>query len=433
MVSQLLDKPINDPAVIENMAYVIGIYNLAEMIFSPIWGLLSEYTGRKPALLIGYGGAAVMSIFFGTAGSLWMAYFTRFMIGLFSGNLSITKTVLGELVDKSNEARAFSMLGFCYAIGMVIGPILGGFLVHPAQKSSVFANTIFQTYPFLLPNLVYSLLSVAACIVGFMFLPETLPREHRKSLCRRSPQEPDSISSKVKSPKRYPPKLIAMMLSYGLVVAGSICTTQMVTQVLQLPRSDNGFDASPTDLGVLQVFAAGGLFVMQLVVFPCLTKAIGFRACMITGIAVVCLAVFPLPLYGLLSDPQFGDWRWAPLAFMMFMQQGAFELCLPTTIIWVNRYAEGLSKGTINGLANCFAALLRAAAPSAVSFSLTAGLSTHTDLGKYMPLLVIAAILLITVCMAVPALPKSEDANGGDKSESSSAERSSSEAESVVP
>mmetsp|Transcript_105744 Transcript_105744/g.188101 ORF Transcript_105744/g.188101 Transcript_105744/m.188101 type:complete len:498 (-) Transcript_105744:163-1656(-) len=419
MVSQLQDKPINDPDVIRNMGYLIGIYNLAEMIFSPLWGILSEYTGRKPALLIGYAGAAVMSIFFGTASSLGIAYFTRFMIGFFSGNLSITKTVLGELVDKSNEARAFGMLGFCYGVGMVIGPIFGGFLVHKG----------FPEYPYLLPNLAYSILSASACVVGALFLPETLPRERRKSICRRSPQElPDSSSSNVKGQHRVPPKLIAMMLSYGVVVASCICTAQMVTQVLQLPLSDNGFAASPDDLAVLQIFAAAGLFVMQLAFFPCLTKAIGYRACFIMGIALVGLVIFLFPVYGLIADPKFGDWRWAPLAFMMFVQQGAFELLLPTTIIWVNRYAEGLPRGTINGLSNCFAALLRAVSPTLVSLSLTAGLSTHTDLGKYMPLLVIGALLLLALCLAVPSLPKFE-ATKADDSESSSAESGSTESE----
>lgn len=409
MVSQLLNEPKSDPSVLSNVAALIGIYNLAEMIFSPIWGVLSDYVGRRSTLLIGYAGTCVMPLFFGTASSLRAAFIARFLSGFFSGNVNVTKTCLGELVDESNEARAFGMLGFCYGLGMVIGPILGGSLVHPERISNIFANTIFQKFPYLLPNLVYSILSACAWLLGVCCLPETLPKGRRKSLCRKK----SAVSSRslnadaVKSRQCYPPKLICMMLAYGLVVACMIFTTQSIIMVLQLPRDIDGFALTPFELGALQNFAAAGLLTMQLLFFPYLTKTIGYRACIILGFVSVCCVFLPFPFYGLLADPaKFGLWRFAPLAFMMFVQQAGYELCLPTTIIWVNRYAVGRDRGMVNGLANSWAALLRAVAPSAVSCTLNLGLSTGTYLGHYLPVPTFFVVALVTVSLAAPALPR---------------------------
>jgi len=149
MVSSFLGEPAH--AHLVSIGLLVGVYNLAEMLMSPIWGWFSNRVGRRPALLVGFAGGCIMPVFFGMSQSLTMAFVTRALNGIFCGNLSITKTYLAELVDETNEARAFSLLSLCYGLGMLVGPFLGGSLVQPAVWApSVFRDTIFERLPFLL-------------------------------------------------------------------------------------------------------------------------------------------------------------------------------------------------------------------------------------------------------------------------------------------
>ncbi len=46
-----------------------------------------------------------------------------------NGNIAILKSVLAEITDESNQARAFSLIPLCFAVGSIIGNGLGGWLV----------------------------------------------------------------------------------------------------------------------------------------------------------------------------------------------------------------------------------------------------------------------------------------------------------------
>jgi hypothetical protein len=60
----------------------------------------------------------------------------------------------------------------------IIGGGLGGLLARPAEAMPFLRSTIFETYPFLLPNLVCTGFVVLGLTVGIFFLEET--HEDRK-------------------------------------------------------------------------------------------------------------------------------------------------------------------------------------------------------------------------------------------------------------
>ena len=83
---------------------LIGLYSLCEVICSPFWGFFADKVGRKPALLIGLGGSVVAPIMFGLGKSMPVIFAARALDGFFCGNMGVTRTYLGEIVDESNEA-----------------------------------------------------------------------------------------------------------------------------------------------------------------------------------------------------------------------------------------------------------------------------------------------------------------------------------------
>ncbi|KAF9941945.1 hypothetical protein BGZ67_003516 [Mortierella alpina] len=100
---------------------------------------------------------------------------SRSMCGLLNGNVGVAKSMLGEIADPSNQSQAFGLFGFAWGIGMIVGPVLGGYLANPAKT---FPDTFgdwefFIEYPYFLPCFIASMGSVIGFIVGYFFLEET--------------------------------------------------------------------------------------------------------------------------------------------------------------------------------------------------------------------------------------------------------------------
>lgn len=72
-------------------------------------------------------------------------------------------------------------------IRSIIGAGLGGCLAEPVKNyPNLFAkNTIFDTFPFLLPNLVCALVVIFSLIVGVLFLDETHEKKKHRRDCGR--------------------------------------------------------------------------------------------------------------------------------------------------------------------------------------------------------------------------------------------------------
>ncbi|MCJ1233110.1 hypothetical protein MMC14_001065 [Varicellaria rhodocarpa] len=65
---------------------------------------------------------------------------------------------------------------FVWSIGTIIGPAVGGTLAQPAiNYPSIFSDTIFAKFPYLLPNLVCSIMLLISILAGYLFLTETHP------------------------------------------------------------------------------------------------------------------------------------------------------------------------------------------------------------------------------------------------------------------
>ena len=121
---------------------------------------------------------------FGMSTSLWMMIVSRVLLGLFNPIWGIAKTLVSELCSRKYEARAMGLTASCWSLGVVVGPVIGGFLANPGKLyPQVFTENNAETfmlvrllidYPYLLPNLVVGMFSgVAGCLV-YWCLPETL-------------------------------------------------------------------------------------------------------------------------------------------------------------------------------------------------------------------------------------------------------------------
>ncbi|KAJ4295500.1 hypothetical protein N0V90_007513 [Kalmusia sp. IMI 367209] len=159
---------------------VTSAFAFMECMSGIFWGRLSDRIGRKKVLLGGLFGTGLSMLLFGFAKSLPMALFARALGGLLNGNIGVLQTTVAELVTvEKHQPRAYSIMPSVWCLGTIVGATLGGVLASPAESlPHLFEGTIFETFPYLLPNVVCTAVVVFGLAVGILFLEET--HEDRK-------------------------------------------------------------------------------------------------------------------------------------------------------------------------------------------------------------------------------------------------------------
>ncbi|KAF2465580.1 MFS general substrate transporter [Lindgomyces ingoldianus] len=154
---------------------VTSAFAFAECASGVFWGRLSDRIGRKKVLLGGLFGTGLSMLLFGFASNLATALIARALGGLLNGNIGVLQTTVAELVTvEKHQPRAYSIIPSVWCLGTIIGASLGGLLAQPATNCpSLFKNTIFESYPYLLPNLVCTVVVVFGLTIGILFLEET--------------------------------------------------------------------------------------------------------------------------------------------------------------------------------------------------------------------------------------------------------------------
>lgn len=155
---------------------LITAFAFAEFSTGMLWGRISDKIGRKPVLVMGLVGTAISMVSFGFSKSLPAAIISRALGGLLNGNVGVLQTTVAELVTKKeHQPRAYSIMPFVWCLGSIIGPAMGGALAMPCEAYPWLfpKGTVFDAYPFLLPNLVSVVILLFGICTGFLFLEET--------------------------------------------------------------------------------------------------------------------------------------------------------------------------------------------------------------------------------------------------------------------
>ncbi|GAA99488.1 hypothetical protein E5Q_06188 [Mixia osmundae IAM 14324] len=159
---------VQGEAAVGLWAGIVGSsFFLAQFFVSLLWASAADKYGRRAVLFVALLGNAVTLFCFGLSTNLAMAICIRMGQGLFNGAVGVARGAVRDVTDPTNEGRAYTLLGFCWSIGGIIGPIIGGLLEHPVEnypwlfsKSSLFAE-----YPYLLPCIISSSVTAIGCIL----------------------------------------------------------------------------------------------------------------------------------------------------------------------------------------------------------------------------------------------------------------------------
>jgi MFS family permease len=151
---------------------LVASYSIAQFVFAPMWGHLSDRIGRRPVLAFTLGGNVVAYGLFALAGDLPMLFLSRSLSGFFGANISTAQAYVADVTTKADRAKGMGMIGMAFGLGFVLGPVFGGEL-----------GARFGTWA---PGAGAALLSLVACAVAVLGLPESLTPALRASARTRS-------------------------------------------------------------------------------------------------------------------------------------------------------------------------------------------------------------------------------------------------------
>ena len=149
-------------------------FAVMQFLFGPIVGSLSDRFGRRPVLLISLAIMAVDYIVLATASTIWLLLAARIIAGIAAATYSTATAFIADITPAADRGRRFGLIGACFGVGFVLGPLIGGLL------SSIDLRTPFYGA---------ALLATANLIFGYFILPETVTAATRRpfSLTRANP------------------------------------------------------------------------------------------------------------------------------------------------------------------------------------------------------------------------------------------------------
>ena len=158
------------------VGFLFASYSLAQLLFAPLLGRLSDHIGRKPVIVISLIGTAAGSFVTGAAGVLWLLFAGRIIDGASGGSLSVAQAAVADLAPEEDRPGLIGMLGAAFGVGFVLGPAIGGLAALGGPH-----------VPFYVAGVLASINAVAAMVR----LPETrvpLDRIHHRGL--KTPTSP---------------------------------------------------------------------------------------------------------------------------------------------------------------------------------------------------------------------------------------------------
>ena len=141
------------------LGWLMSTYSLMQLICAPLWGILSDRVGRKPVLALGVFGYALTLTLFGLATQFWMLFLARSLSGILSSaTMPTAMAYIGDNAPQKERSAGMGRLGAAMGSGVILGPLLGGWLSQDSLS---------------LPFFIGAGMALVSFILVLIFLPES--------------------------------------------------------------------------------------------------------------------------------------------------------------------------------------------------------------------------------------------------------------------
>ncbi len=120
---------------------IFGIFSISRTAFIPYFGRTSDRRGRKPFILGGLLGYAVVAAAFCYTTSINMLITIRFFQGIFSAMMMpVLQAYVGDITPDGREGFTMGVFNLATFVGLGLGPLLGGIISDRWNLQAAFAS-----------------------------------------------------------------------------------------------------------------------------------------------------------------------------------------------------------------------------------------------------------------------------------------------------
>jgi multidrug resistance protein len=254
---------------------ILTTYSVAQFLFTPLLGSLSDRYGRRPiiaaSLLIEAAAFALTAL----SGSLAMLFIARFIGGIGSSNIGSAQAVVADVTPPEARARGMGLIGAAIGMGFVVGPALGGILASWGPVVPFWAALV---------------VALANALLVVRFLPET--RWRSDIVVRLAPGRPRRDSSLFGGwPHALRSPAISRVIAINLLFTLAFTAMEAVFPLFSQRRY--GWEA--TQNGYIFAYVGILIVIMQGRLVGMLVQRFGEQAILVTGLAMLAAGLLLLP------------------------------------------------------------------------------------------------------------------------------------------
>ena len=383
---------------------VMTAYPMAQFLSAPLWGGLSDRIGRRPILMIGLVGNTFCFALFGLAPTLFIAIAARFLAGFFNGNIAVARAYIGDISRPEQMASRMGLIGASFGLGFTFGPFIGGELSAPAERWEIFQGTLLETYPYLLPCLVASALSIVSLLLARTRLPESLPSQERQGASgldwlgtMRSSFS--GLFSSLRAPAIGQLLWVTMFYSFGFTIMHAVFIL-----FTEMSPADGGLGFTEAQNGrIFAVIGLTGIVVQGGLIRP-LSKRFSSRSMLPIAVVITGIGLGAIPY----ASVEYA-WLWLlPTCIVIASGSGIFQ---PTSSNLLASYAQrnGRELGSVMGAMESASAFARILGPFTGGLVWTLTVSETGWFSYHTVFQLCAVIMLVTFFMAL-RLPSDSEA-----------------------
>jgi len=146
--------------------WLTALFASVQFFVSPILGNLSDRFGRRPVLLPSLCAFGIAYLLMGLAPTISWFFVAQALAGAFGATFSTAGAYIADVTKPEERARYFGIIGASFGVGLIFGPLIGGFL---------------SVYGIRMPFFAAAFLALCNVAYGLFVLPESLPPARRRS------------------------------------------------------------------------------------------------------------------------------------------------------------------------------------------------------------------------------------------------------------
>lgn len=163
LLSEMMQIEVNEASTYGG--YLLFAFAIAQFIFSPVMGNLSDQFGRRPVLLFTMFGFGIDYIIMGFAPTYAWLLIGRIIAGITGASFTTASAYIADISTDEDRSKNFGMIGAAFGVGFIVGPLIGGLLGEIGTR---------------VPFFVAAGLTFLNFLYGYFILPESLAPENRR-------------------------------------------------------------------------------------------------------------------------------------------------------------------------------------------------------------------------------------------------------------